>query len=268
MKLKLPVLLLFLVTISCNNEAEKQNSQIDEIITALNFDNVIGSIQQTVSVQLSSLQNAVGEKVYDGMQSAAHKAYSKDSLKVNFRKFLLTKADSLDVNSFLKWLRSPLYLKIDKAESRQLTEKDYNNILELNSKYKNDSTLSTRILYIKSALRREETELTADAYASTFRALIEANRRFVDQMHKIKESDVDFIVDTERKKFINDMYDRALVEKLYRYADLSDQELMQITDFKHSSTGKTATLFIHRAILYTVKKANLDFLYRVSRISA
>lgn len=269
MKLKLPVILMLLLTVACNQEPnEKRHGQIEEIVATVNFDNVIGSIQQTVYLQLSTLQAAVGEKVYGGLQAAAQKAYSSDSLKVNFRRYLLAKSDSVEAESFLKWLRSPLYKKIDKAESRQLTEQDYNKILELNSVYQKDSTLARRVLYIKSALRREETELSADAYASTFRALIEANRGFIDQNHKIRESDVDFVVDTERKNFINNMYDQALVEKLYRYADISDDELMRIMEFKHSATGKKATFFIHKAILFSVKKANLDFLYRVSRISA
>ena len=263
-------LLFSYLSFTCCTDSKTENTKnfFNEIADKIHFENVIYSIRNTVNMQLSTISSSLGPSVFTRIQNAAEDAFNVGLMKSDFKNYLTQKSDSLDINNFIKWLNSPLYNKISECEIRVLNDQDYSEINSYAKLIKSDSSLYKRYLFISSSMRHEEIELTADAYAATFRTLVEASRRFVDRSRLMKDSDIDYMVQSERDGFIKNLQNDAIFEKLFRYKNLSDDELISIVEFKHSPTGKNASVFVHKAILYAVEQANHDFLNRVSKINS
>ncbi len=218
------------------------------------------SVLNMVKVQAATLKNSIQDQQYKRIDQSINTIYAPDSLQKWFQSFFNKQINDSIPDKVEFFLNSKLYSKILNAEKTELQEDDYKRIIEIANYLETDSTLKMRKALIESSMRYEETQAIVDIYGEIYGSLLNAFRIFVDPNGRLKQSDIEMVVRAEELEFKKRFNREYPVEKLYRYKNLTQQELENYIAFKHSEDGKWLINKINMALLLTVQKANQKFI--------
>jgi type IV pilus assembly protein PilP len=230
-----------------DTEKAKQSTLITE---ALELSGAKKQIEQLATVlrvqyqtQLTKRQGAIDPKEFARVQGifkeSFGEAYRAEALYQSVESSLVNKYDEKRLLATLQWFRSPLGKKISQLEVRSSAPEASQEIAKFTAELKKKPAGKGRLALVQRLDKATSaTEFPVQTNLDSFRSLMKAVDAIVPPEKRLKEGQLEKLVNDMRGELQTPLRETTLVNMLFTYRTLQDDELRQYVEFAESDSGR------------------------------
>lgn len=181
----------------------------------------------------------IPQEEFNRFSSIAKSAFDAKTIHTAVQTYIKLNLSENDMKEVLKWLDSPLGMKITKLEEVASTAEAYNNMQVIGPKllYENkDSARMYKIIKLDKSIGA--TQSTVNTVLNIQLAMITAMSAAMEDDNRPSFEDVQDLVKKNKPQIQAEMSQVVQIQFLYTYQDLTDYEIDKYTQFAESKSGQ------------------------------
>lgn len=230
-----------------------------EVLELSGFREQVEQIPALIQVQLQQRQNSLDPDVYAVVSRVLLESFRADSLYTTVVQRFAADADPERLNAVLEWLRSPLAQKMIRLEVEAGTPEGQQKLKDYAAALQGNPPAQIRLALVK---RLDEatrtTELAIATSASMVGAMMGTLQAQLPPEKRMDEAQVGKELSRMKAQLQAPMKNNTLVNFLFTYRSVSDEELTQYLSFWESETGRWFGRASSQAFLGAMAAASAD----------
>lgn len=235
---------------------KKQIKLIERVLTVSGVKKQLEGIGDMVKEQVTKSQDKLGPEAYAKINQSITQAYDADILYADILEYFKTHFNEERLSAIVEWYKSPTAKKITKLEIEASSPEGKEEMrkfaqqMALKPPRRETVTLIQRLDEVTNG-----SGLTLAVYTTTTRELLKAMNSVAPPDKQATEAKLEEIMSNIKKNVQPTLKYATLVDFLYTYRNLSEEELNKYISFYRTDSGEWLVTNLNDALLNAVANA-------------
>ena len=241
----------------------QSNFQLDEVLSLYGVESQVSQIPAQIEEQIKSYDDGQDLESFRILRDVLPRAYGKDYLMASVRETFYREAEGRNVEPTLKWLRSPVGIRISEAEAETARPEALEEMMEFFQEYEGMDPDSPRVRMLSdldeaAGVTESGVRLVLEMARSTARGV----NHLAPQGQQASEEGLEDRISQLEPQIRPALRESTKLLLYFKFHTLKDEEIRQYLEFVRSPDGQ----WLQEAVVNSLVQALRDAGHRTGRL--